>query len=123
MLRKTPIASLQTARLTAELASIANGGCRWPRVTGGAGHRRVVRLVAADTACHRSDAGGLGHGVELAYVAVARHALHARLQMLTVRPRDPRSDAINPHPRNRLAGLGECRELYDGRLILRNGHV
>ena|SRR5580692_6932840 len=101
-----------TASPTAEFVSIASG-CRRPDVACRAGHRRVVRLMAADAARHRGYARRLGHGVELTDVAVARRALHARLHMSPVRPGDPWSDLIDAHPGNRLTQFGEVRQLGD----------
>lgn len=102
-------------------ASIACGG--WPGVAGGAGHWRIVRLVATDAACHGCHARGLGHCVELAYIAVAHRALHAGLQMFPVRPGDAGGDLIDAHPGNGLAGGGEARQLHNRGFVFRHRRV
>lgn len=77
-----------------------------------------MRLMASDAASHRSHGGRLCHGVELAHIAMAHHALHAGLQVFAMRPSDTRRDLINAYPRNELTGLAEFGQLDDGRLIL-----
>ena len=67
---------------------------------------RIVRLMTTDAARHCQDRGGLGQGIELLDVPMAHHALHAGLQMSTVRPSHSRRELINAQPANRFR---DCR--------------
>jgi len=81
---------------------------------------RIVRLMATDAARHRRNAGGLRHGIELGNVTMAHHALHASLQMLAVRPGNPRSDLIHAHPGNRLRSFGRSGERHTRGVVAHN---
>jgi hypothetical protein len=82
-----------------------------------------VGLVATDAATHCSYARVLSRRIDLRNITVTHDALHAPLQMRSVRPRNTRGHLINAYPRNRLVQLGEFGELYDCRAILDHGHV
>ena len=76
-----------------------------------------MHLMAADAASHRGDAGGLSHGVELADVAVAHAALHARLEVFAMAPGDASGELVHAYPWDRLAGLIELSKLHDRWLV------
>lgn len=79
---------------------------------------RLVGLVATDAARHAGDCGGLHHLLELAHLAVAVHALYARLEVLAMRPGDAGGHLIHAHPGNRLSGASELGELLNCRAVL-----
>ncbi len=96
---------------------------RRPGMAGDAGGGSVVLLVAADAACHRGDTGGLRHGIELADIAVAHDALHARLEVLAMAPGDAGRDLIDAHPRDGLTGLIVLGKLHDGGFVFGDAGV
>ena len=82
-------------------------------------HRvRVMGLMATDAACHTGDRRSLRHLIQLAHLPMAIYALQPCLKMLAVGPVDSRGHLIDPHPDDRLAGLGKLGELHNRRPVL-----
>ena len=92
-------------------------------MTGGADSGSVMRLMTADAAGHRRDTGVLRHGFDLPDVAMAHSALHTRLQMGAVRPRDAGSHLIDAYPGNGLIRFCKFGQLHNRRPIFCDGRV